>query len=40
LAFLGMMMIGVAATVMGPAFPFMLKEFAIPLGVLGFLASA
>jgi MFS family permease len=35
-----MMMIGVAATVMGPAFPFMLKEFAIPLGVLGFLASA
>jgi fucose permease len=34
------MMIGVAATVMGPAFPFILKEFAIPLGLLGFLASA
>ena len=34
------MMIGVAATVMGPAFPFILKEFAIPLGVLGFLANA
>lgn len=34
------MMIGVAATVMGPAFPFMMKEFAIPFGLLGFLASA
>jgi MFS family permease len=34
------MMIGVAATVMGPAFPFILREFAIPLGVLGFLASS
>jgi len=33
-------MIGLAATTMGPAFPFILKEFAIPLGVLGFLASA
>jgi len=40
MSFLGLMMIGVAATVMGPAFPFILKEYAIPLGVLGFLASA
>jgi MFS family permease len=40
MSFLGLMMIGVAATVMGPAFPFILKEFAIPLGVLGFLASS
>lgn len=38
-SFLGLMMIAVAATVMGPAFPFIMKEFAIPLGVLGFLAS-
>ena len=40
MSFLGLMMIGVAATVMGPAFPFILKEYAIPLGLLGFLASA
>ncbi|MGA2238512.1 MAG: MFS transporter [Candidatus Bathyarchaeia archaeon] len=40
MSFLGLMMIGVAATVMGPAFPFILKEFAIPLGVLGVLASS
>jgi len=40
LSFLGLMMIGVAATTIGPAFPFILREFAIPLGMLGFLASA
>ena len=34
------MMIAVDSTLMGPAFPFMMKEFAIPLGVLGVLASA
>jgi MFS family permease len=39
-AFLGLMMIAVATTVMGPAFPFIMEEFMIPLGVLGFLASA
>ena len=33
-------MIGVVATVTGPAFPFIMKEFAIPLGLLGLLASA
>jgi fucose permease len=40
ISFLGLMIIGVVATVMGPAFPFMMREFAIPLGALGFLASA
>ena len=40
ISFLGLMIIGIAATVMGPAFPFIMKEFAIPLGMLGFLASA
>ena len=40
MSFLGFMMIGVAATLIGPAFPPIMKEFNIPLGVLGFLASA
>lgn len=39
-SFLGLMMTAVSATVMGPAFPFIREEFQIPLGVLGFLASA
>jgi hypothetical protein len=34
------MMIGVAATVMGPAFSFILKEFSHTIGSVGFLASA
>jgi magnesium-transporting ATPase (P-type) len=29
-----------ASAIVGPAFPFIMKEFAIPLGMLGFLASA
>jgi MFS family permease len=32
-------MIAVAETLMGPAFPFILKEFAVPFGLLGLLAS-
>lgn len=40
MSFLGLMIIGIAATVMGPAFPFIMKEFVVPLGMLGFLASA
>lgn len=39
-SFLGLMIIGIASTVIGPAFPSIMKEFAIPLGMLGFLASA
>jgi MFS family permease len=34
------MMIAVASTMIGPAFPFISKEFALPLAMLGFLASA
>ena len=40
ISFLGLMMTAVSATLMGPAFPFIREEFRIPLGVLGFLASA
>jgi len=37
--YLGLLMIAVAETLMGPAFPFILKEFTIPFGLLGLLAS-
>ena len=40
ISFLGLMIIGASTTLMGPAFPFIMKEFGIPLGALGFLASA
>lgn len=40
ISFLGLMVTAVSATVMGPAFPFIREEFQIPLGALGFLASA
>ncbi|MGC8849702.1 MAG: MFS transporter [Candidatus Bathyarchaeia archaeon] len=40
LSFLGLMMTAVSATVMGPAFPSIRDELGVPLGALGFLASA
>ena len=40
MSFLGLMMIAVATTIMGPAFPSMKQELAVLLGMLGFLASA
>jgi fucose permease len=40
MSFLGFIMIGVAATLIGPAFAPIMKEFNISLAVLGFLASA
>jgi fucose permease len=40
MSFLGLMMIAVATTMMGPAFPSMKQELAVPLEMLGSLASA
>jgi fucose permease len=37
---IGMMMIGITTTLMGPAFPLIMREFTIPFDLLGFLASA
>lgn len=37
---LGLMAIATTATLMGPAFPSIMKEFNVPFGLLGFLASA
>ncbi len=36
---LGLMMIAIAATLMGPAFPSMMQEFVIPYATLGLVAS-
>jgi fucose permease len=39
-SFIGMMMIGVTTTLIGPAFPLIMRELTIPFDLLGFLASA
>jgi hypothetical protein len=40
ISFAGLFSIAVTATLMGPSFPVIMKEFNLYLGLLGFLASA